>query len=173
MAKIIENLHSTILTVGKRILLEDGYEQMTLRRVAGECGIAAGTIYNYFPSKDILVATIMLEDWQRLLEKAKPELSQDETAIAGIERIFDIVREYTCIYQRVWDSYGGSMIISRERHGQLIAQLSGMVDNLLGRFGIECVPNPAEFIAEVILQAGIRRDVGFADIAPFISKILL
>ena len=72
MAKIIENLHSTILTVGKRILLEDGYEQMTLRRVAGECGIAAGTIYNYFPSKDILVATIMLEDWKVILEKSNP-----------------------------------------------------------------------------------------------------
>lgn len=172
MAKIIENLHSTILNVGKELLLEGGYEQMTLRRVAKECGIASGTIYNYFPSKDILVATIMLEDWQRLLEKAQPELLKADTVLEGIERIFDIVHDYTGIYRGVWDSYGGSMIISDERHGQLIAQLSKMIEGLFERFGTEVIPNTPEFIAEVVLHAGTRKEVVFDSIAPFISRIM-
>ena len=34
-----------------------------MREVAESSGVAVGTIYNYFPSKDILVGSIMAKDW--------------------------------------------------------------------------------------------------------------
>lgn len=173
MAKVIENLHERIKDAGKKMLLEDGYEKMTLRRVALECGIGLGTTYNYFPSKEMLVASIMLEDWQALLGRTKPVIEEADCALSGLEKIFLMVREYTELYQQVWDSYGGAMIISKERHTLLIRQLSELVSSVLERFGVQStIPGTEEFMAETILSAGIRKEVSFERIAPFLNKIM-
>ena len=67
MPKIIENVREQLLTEAKRQLAERGYAQTTIRSVAGACGLGIGTVYNYFKSKDMLIATFLLEDWQKVL----------------------------------------------------------------------------------------------------------
>ena len=39
-----------------------------MREAARRCGVAVGTLYNYFPSKDALAAAVMLEDWHEDLD---------------------------------------------------------------------------------------------------------
>ena len=68
MPKIIENLREELLAEAKRQIAERGYKNTTIRSVAAECGIAVGTVYNYFPSKEMLVAAFMYEDWQAQLD---------------------------------------------------------------------------------------------------------
>ena len=68
MPKIIENIREKLLEEAKRQVSELGYSAMTIRSVASACGISIGTVYNYFPSKDMLVASFMLTDWQACLE---------------------------------------------------------------------------------------------------------
>ncbi len=170
MAKIIENLYVDIQTVGKKILLEDGYNQMTLRLVASKCNIATGTIYNYFKSKDELVATIMFKDWKELLEKTSPKVAKAKKAIDGLELIFDMIKDYTAIYQKAWIDYGGSLVGMKDRHSILIKQLSELINTLFERFGIDTVST--SFISEVLLYSAIREDVSFNDIKPFILKIM-
>ena len=63
MPKIIINAREEILKEAKRQLLENGYSATTIRSVAKATGIATGTVYNYFPSKDMLLASFMMEDW--------------------------------------------------------------------------------------------------------------
>ena len=63
MPKIIENIREKLLEEAKRQVSESGYSSMTIRSVATACGVGTGTVYNYFPSKDMLVASFMLEDW--------------------------------------------------------------------------------------------------------------
>lgn len=170
MAKIIENLNSDIQTVGKKILLEDGYKQMTLRLVANKCNIATGTIYNYFKSKDALVATIMFKDWKDLLEQTSPEVTNAKKAIDGLELIFNMIKDYTSIYQKAWIDYSGSLIGLRDRHSILIKQISELINPLFNRFGID--EASVSFISEVLLYSAIREDVSFIDIKPFILKIM-
>ena len=62
MPKIIENVRHQLLTEAKRQISERGYKSTTIRSVAAECGVAVGTVYNYFKSKDILIASFILED---------------------------------------------------------------------------------------------------------------
>ena len=62
MPKIIENLREILLAASRTLLLEEGYRALTMRQVAGLCHVAVGTVYNYFPSKDMLDAHILLED---------------------------------------------------------------------------------------------------------------
>ena len=170
MAKIIENLYENIQTVGKKMLLEEGYNQMTLRLVASKCNIATGTIYNYFKSKDVLVATIMFKDWQELLDKTSPKLEKSKKAIDGLELIFNMIKDYTAIYQKAWIDYGGSLIGLKDRHSILIKQISDMINLVFNRFKIDV--SSTNFISEVLLYSAIREDVSFIDIRPFILKIM-
>ena len=62
MPKIIENIKEQIIEEAKRQLFENGYAKTTIRSVAKACGIGVGTIYNYFPSKEMLISAFMLDD---------------------------------------------------------------------------------------------------------------
>ena len=46
MPKIIENVREQLLAVAKKQIGERGYANTTIRSVAGECGLAVGTVYN-------------------------------------------------------------------------------------------------------------------------------
>ena len=54
MPKIIPDLKKNIINKGRTILFEEGYDALSMRRMASECGIAVGTIYNYMRNKDDL-----------------------------------------------------------------------------------------------------------------------
>ena len=57
MPKIIENLEKRLIAEAKRQIAESGYGATTIRSVAKGCNVGVGTVYNYFPSKDALIAT--------------------------------------------------------------------------------------------------------------------
>lgn len=67
MPKIIENLPERLVSEARRQVEESGYSALTIRSVARECGVGVGTVYNYYPSKEALVAAFMLEDWKRCI----------------------------------------------------------------------------------------------------------
>ena len=69
MPKIIENLEARLIAEAKMQLLSSGYSALTIRSVAKCCGVGVGTVYNYFPSKDAILAAIMLESWNVCMEK--------------------------------------------------------------------------------------------------------
>ena len=64
MPKIIENLPDRLVSEARRQVEESGYSALTIRSVAKECGVGVGTVYNYYPSKEALVAAFMVEDWK-------------------------------------------------------------------------------------------------------------
>lgn len=65
-----------------------GYDAVQMRDVATEAGVALGTIYRYFPSKDALLAAVMVEwvtDLERRITRNPP--SGDTT----VDRILDVL----------------------------------------------------------------------------------
>lgn len=57
-----------ILAVGTRILLERGYHGLTMDRIASAIGVAKGTVYQHYSSKEDLMAGIAAAVGQRRLD---------------------------------------------------------------------------------------------------------
>ncbi|MUL47305.1 TetR/AcrR family transcriptional regulator [Mycobacterium sp. CBMA293] len=48
-----------ILDAGRRVLIERGYDGATTNRIAEVAGISPGSLYQYFPNKDAIIAAIV------------------------------------------------------------------------------------------------------------------
>ncbi|MBS5112210.1 MAG: TetR/AcrR family transcriptional regulator [Coprobacillus cateniformis] len=58
MNKIVTSKED-ILKASREIASKDGLQSINMRNVAKHCGVAVGSIYNYFPSKaDLIIATV-------------------------------------------------------------------------------------------------------------------
>ncbi len=74
-----------------------GYDAVQMRDVATSAGVALGTIYRYFPSKDALLAAAMVE-WMEDLERRVSQRGPrgDNTA----ERVYDVLRRAVATMER-------------------------------------------------------------------------
>lgn len=50
-----------IVEAAERVFARDGYHRATIERTAKEAGFAVGTIYNFFPSKEILFSEVVFK----------------------------------------------------------------------------------------------------------------
>ena len=48
-----------ILDAGRQVLIERGYDGATTNRIAEVAGISPGSLYQYFPNKDAIIAAIV------------------------------------------------------------------------------------------------------------------
>src|SRR5689334_20918678 len=48
-----------ILDAGRRVLIKHGYDGTTTNRIASEADISPGSLYQYFPNKDVIIAAIV------------------------------------------------------------------------------------------------------------------
>lgn len=53
-----------LLGAAKEIAYRQGLSQVNIRAVAAKCGVAVGSIYNYFPTKADLIAAVIEDFWR-------------------------------------------------------------------------------------------------------------
>lgn len=67
-----------ILTATARILVRDGLERASTNRIADQAGVSIGSLYQYFPNKQALVAALMerhIREMYGVLEREIPKLA--------------------------------------------------------------------------------------------------
>jgi AcrR family transcriptional regulator len=77
----------TILRTARRLFAENGYEATRTRDIADAAGIANGTLFNYFQTKEAIVACLANE----AVAEALAETSGDDAAETLEEGLFAIV----------------------------------------------------------------------------------
>lgn len=139
MPKRIDGLQAGLLAEAKATLLERGYRALTIRGVARACGVAVGTVYNYFPSKYVLAARVMLEDWEEALAGMRAASGAARSVKQGLRAMFDAIRGFCALYRGAWRE-SGVRPWGNERYGayreKLRGQLAGIAGALLARFGL-------------------------------------
>ncbi len=64
-----------ILRAAARILARDGYEAATTNRIAEVAGVSVGSLYQYFPNKDAIVAALVDAHSEAMFEVFRRELA--------------------------------------------------------------------------------------------------
>lgn len=57
-----------IMEVSRRLVLEKGIASLSMRSLAEACGVAVGSIYNYFPSKADLLSESIGSVWEEIFK---------------------------------------------------------------------------------------------------------
>lgn len=78
-----------ILEATSRILVEEGYQAATTTRVAEIAGVSIGSLYQYFPSREALVAAIVDRHVAQILE-----LLAQTTVVAEAQSLEETVRAF-------------------------------------------------------------------------------
>ncbi|HHY64332.1 MAG TPA: TetR/AcrR family transcriptional regulator [Clostridiaceae bacterium] len=175
MPKLIENVKKRILEAAKNELLESEYSGFTIRSVAARCGIAVGTVYNYFPTKDTLAASVMLDDWNKALSAMRQSIAQSDTITDGLYVIYKEIEHFSNLYRRVWSQYTSSArFISdySKRHNILLSQLSEIVHSLLRRFEADEDSFLDGFVSENLLLAAVNH-TPFQPLAVLLDRIFI
>ena len=165
MPKLIENLQETILQASRDILLEQGYKALTIRNVAGACQIAVGTVYNYYASKDVLAAAVLLEDWNLMLQQMQKQCAQAQDMRAGLTQVYENLSDFNEKYREVWAGYafGASQQPAYvRRHKMLIRQIAECIHQLTERFAGKRNGEMDLFLAENILMCTGSSEMTFA-----------
>ncbi len=83
MARIADPQRRTeILDSARRVFQERGYTEARMAEIAERAGIAAGTLYLYFPSKEALAQALGEDYLMRLAETILPYLAKKDAAEA-------------------------------------------------------------------------------------------
>ncbi|MEG2482758.1 MAG: TetR/AcrR family transcriptional regulator [Lachnospiraceae bacterium] len=67
MNKVITSKEA-ILAISCKMAAKDGIQALNMRSVASACGVAVGSIYNYFPSKADLIASTIEMVWRDIFQ---------------------------------------------------------------------------------------------------------
>ena len=152
MPKIIENIREQLLNETRAQVERQGYGRTTIRSVANACGIAVGTVYNYFPSKDIMIASYMAEDWGKCLQEMRTHCGETaETVLRGIyDGLCSFIGRYQPLFQ---DETAGKAYAaaSPARHAQLRRQIASLVIPLCDGRDEQERQYLASFIAEAVI----------------------
>lgn len=84
-----------LLEATARILVKEGYDKATTNRIAAVAGVSIGSLYQYFPSKEALIAAVIDRHTSKLLQltrdalikiAARPiEVAARELVLVGID----------------------------------------------------------------------------------------
>ncbi len=154
MPKIIENVRVKLLREARRQIEERGYKETTVRSVAAALSIGLGTLYNYFDSKDMLVASFMLEDWNEVMAKMRTRLESDATRAEKLSYVYEGLCEFYSAHKNIFSDPGARKTFSHateDRHPILIGQISTMVLPIISESDIDDKALLADFISESML----------------------
>src|SRR5450755_1754313 len=76
-----------ILDAAEQIFARHGFFAAKVSDVAKEAGVADGTIYLYFKSKDDLLISIFEDRMERVNDNARAAIAGDGTAIERLQRL--------------------------------------------------------------------------------------
>ncbi|MBI4769852.1 MAG: TetR/AcrR family transcriptional regulator [Chloroflexi bacterium] len=109
-----EDRKDSIQAAARRVFFQYGFRRATVDRIAGEAGVAKGTVYLYFESKETLLAHLLLEGLNLLLQRL--EAAYDEGQPRSAEtRLRRLTAAYWGFYNEEQDYFRMLMAFDRGR----------------------------------------------------------
>ena len=144
---------SSILNAARTVFSREGYADTSVDAVAAEAGIAKGTVYLYFKSKEELYLAAVLRDIRAFGSVAREKMEHApslEEQIAAFLRVRldyfrehrDFVRIYLTEYSKICAETPISKELRRLQRDNM-RHLAGLIEEAIRRREIRRVPAPA------------------------------
>ena len=128
-----------IVEVAEKLFHKEGYDSVTIRRVAETLDVSPGTIYTYFKSKEELIVCVLIRNMEILEGKITKSLKTDDS----IKALVAIANDYKAYYSRfgryvnVMDllttDEDGYALVSKELLNELSAVVTRILDGIAER----------------------------------------
>src|SRR5262245_9001887 len=82
-----EEVRRKIVDSARDLFAKEGYEKVTMRRIADAIEYSPTTIYNHFEDKDDLVRALCEEDFSRLFAALSPAIGGASDPMEGIQQL--------------------------------------------------------------------------------------
>lgn len=91
-----------ILDAAETLLLRDGYDDATMAAIAQAAGVANNSVYWYFPSKDDLLAAVLLRRQERALAEVADlaTSSLEERVLALLAQLDQVANLTAAVHER-------------------------------------------------------------------------
>lgn len=175
MPKKIDVSVEKILDITDSILLTDGYRAVSVRRVAELCGMATGTLYLYFDSKDTLIAKTVVRTWKTTLDAMTGVSASAPGFCEGMVSFYLLADAFLNIYRSVFDEFArsvGSYDALSSKHILLREQLSERITALAEKTGQTRLLPHVDMLTECLLAALNQKDIDENTLKSFLSLIV-
>lgn len=80
-----QELRQRIFEAASQIILEQGYEKLSMRKIAEKIQYSPTILYHYFADKADIVNQIVIENYRCCVDKVKRETERNEVQNAGVQ----------------------------------------------------------------------------------------
>lgn len=175
MPKIIENVRGKLIDEAKKQIAENGYENVTIRSIAKGCDLGLGTFYNYFKSKDMLIATFLFEDWRGRIEMVSKRYINETDPMTVVRALYNEVSDFINAYKNIFASQSAIKtfnISSPGYHKFVRNQVAEPIYNSCVLAGLENAEFLSLFVAEAVVTWTVAKK-DYDEIAAIVSKLFV
>ena len=128
-----------ILRAAEEVLLEKGYHSTSIDEIAARVGIAKGTVYLHFASKEALVFALLMRGMQKLIQEINVIIAMKHSARSRLEDILryvhgELFSEHFQLLYALYESMTARQLILEKKEyvqsqwEQVAAQITALID---------------------------------------------
>lgn len=91
-----------ILEAALTIAKQEGVDKLSIRKLSSACGIAIGSVYNYYPDKETLVTAVAENFWQSIFEDQEKLYHMDMGFLRFLEQYYSYLYAKLAPYDTSW-----------------------------------------------------------------------
>ena len=175
MPKIIENVRGMLIEEAQNQIATNGYESVTIRSIAKGCGLGLGTFYNYFKSKDMLIATFLNENWQKRMGIIKETYKNESDPMVVVRALHHDITDFIVTYNDIFSSPSAIKsfsFVAPGYHKYVREQVAEPIYRSCVLAGIENAEFLSAFVAESLVTWTVAKK-NYDEIAAIISKLFV
>lgn len=162
-----------ILDAAARLATTDGLEETSIAKVAEAAGVAKGSIYLHFESRDDLIGALQAQVWTEMMEK--PRLIAADQDLAWVERLDTVVEHwmrYEFEHHELYHAVFHAVATTREDPWQEARALLGQLITggvVAGEFDLADLN--ADVVVEFLLHGYVGPCFHHTDISTVIADV--
>ncbi len=177
--KNLENIKEEIIQATREMIVEEGYDRLNIRDIAKKCGIATGTFYNYFRSKQEIISALLDEDWRAFRNFVAEHRNEDKPPIDKLEILFGDLRQMLQGVHQIWragfpdDLESGTLNKLQTIKQHLREDFAQHIGSIItGYIAQEQEAFAADIITRLFFSLAYEQGISFEQLRYFLTRIL-